>query len=90
MGRGRGKRDKSKNVDKVELARSVKHSYQLRTPTHSSKATSIALKSGPARHNSDSANGSDEVNDRLPYKFATIKSSNILNIYNKSGVEKIN
>ena len=38
MGRDRGKRDKSKNVDEVESARLVKHSYQLRRPTHSSKA----------------------------------------------------
>ena len=88
MGRGRGKRDKSKNVDEVESARLVKHSYQLRTPTHSSKATSIALKSVPARHNSDSADGSDEIVDHLPYKSATIKSSDILNISNESGVEK--
>ena len=57
MGRGRGKRDKSKNVNEVESARLVKHSYQLRMPTHSPKATSIALNSVPARHNSDSADG---------------------------------
>ena len=88
MGRGRGKRDKSKIVDEVESARLVKHSYQLRTPTHSSKATSIALKSVPARHNSDSADGSDEVVDHLPYKTAMLKSSDILNISNESGIEK--
>ena len=88
MGRGRGKRDKSKNVDEVESARLVKHSCQLRTPTHSSKAMSIALKSVPARHNSDSADGSDEVVDHLPYKTAALKSSDILNIFNENGVEK--
>ena len=53
MNRGSGKRNKSKNVDEVESARLIKHAYQLRTPTHSSKATSIALKSVPVRHNSD-------------------------------------
>ena len=63
MARSRGNYGKSNNVDQVESASLAKHSYQLRTPIHSSETTAIASKNVRTRQDSNSADGSDKALD---------------------------
>ena len=63
----------------------AKHSYQLRTPIHSSETTAIASKSVRARQDNDSADSSDKALDYSRNRYGTLKYSDILN---KSSVGK--